>query len=104
MTFNRRTGVFSRVISGAAMIVALLFSGSAIATAVPSIPSSSSSAAKLPAEVAGFRASMSTQLDSYFKEYGDRLSASERREMTALQSQVDRALLALQAKTLITAR
>ncbi|MDO8731445.1 MAG: hypothetical protein Q7L55_02575 [Actinomycetota bacterium] len=79
-------------------------SESLITTPAPVAASSSSIAANLPAEVAAFRTSMITQLDSYFKEYGDRLSISERKEMNALQTQVDRELLALQAKTRLTAR
>ncbi len=47
---------------------------------------------------------MTAQLDDYFREYGDRLSAGERRQMNQLRAQVDRELLALQAKTRITAR
>ena len=47
---------------------------------------------------------MTSQLDRYFNEYGDRLSASERQEINALRSQVDRELLALEVKTKLTAR
>ena len=89
--------------SQGAVSLVLLVSIPAIATAAPAL-SSSSAAAQLPREVASFRSSMTTQLDNYFNEYGDRLSSSERQQMNALRGQIDLELLALQAKTQTTAR
>ena len=61
-------------------------------------------AGSLPAEVSAFRQSMTTQLDAYFRQYGDRLSAAERQQMNALRDQVDRDLLMLKVKTQTTSR
>lgn len=99
----RPTQVLRRVISAAAISLALLVSTPALASAAPSA-ASLSAAAQLPGEVASFRSSMTNQLDNYFREYGDRLSAAERKEMNRLRAQVDSELLALQAKTRTTAR
>lgn len=78
------------------MSIALLVSVPVLASAAAA-GSSSSAAAQLPGEVANFRTSMTMQLDSYFKEYGNRLSAAERQEMNSLRAQVDRELAAAQA-------
>lgn len=93
--------VLKRVIGAMAMTVALV---TGVPLLVNAAPVTSSSAAGLPQEVASFRSSMTGQLDNYFREYGDRLSADERQQMDALRAQVDRELLALQAKTRVTAQ
>ncbi|MDO9486445.1 MAG: hypothetical protein Q7K25_10350 [Actinomycetota bacterium] len=94
--------VLTRLLAGMTFSLALIFIAPALASGAPS--ASSSPAAQLPREVAEFRKSMTSQLDHYFQDYGDRLSGRERVEMDSLRSQVDQELVALQGKTRITAR
>ena len=95
--------MFRRTIGTAALSLAIVFGAAGLAAAEPTTVSAAA-ASQLPGEVASFRSSMTTQLNSYFTEYGDRLSSTERQQMNALRAQIDRELLALQAKTQITAR
>lgn len=95
--------MFRRVLGAVVVSLALVVSAPSLANAAP-IAFKSSMASELPREVADFRNSMTGQLDDYFKEYGDRLSDAERKQMDTLRKQVDRELLVLQAKTRVTAR